>query len=235
MNAPGQHPLDNVVWSALTTTHAGLALGEGLARHYPRDIAPFSAIAEAGGRAYADLARGLAPGEQARLFRPAEEQTAPGWETLSARPIIQMVAHEGRQSDEEPEDLPIEPLGIAEAGEVLALVEITRPGPFAARTVLLGDYVGLRDPNGRLVAMAGTRFRLPGFTEISAICTHPDARGRGYGRLLTRHLMALIARRGETAFLHVYPDNPASALYPGWGFRERARLWVIQRRPISGQ
>ena len=39
--------LDNPVWHALTGPHAHLALGRGKARHYPRDIAPFSAVAEA--------------------------------------------------------------------------------------------------------------------------------------------------------------------------------------------
>jgi hypothetical protein len=39
--------LDNPVWHALTGPHAELALGRGKARHYPREIAPFSAIAEA--------------------------------------------------------------------------------------------------------------------------------------------------------------------------------------------
>src|SRR6266446_3584374 len=86
------HPLDNVVWSALTTAHAELALGAGLARRYPRDMAPFSAVAEPSARAYADLADGLEPGVEARLFRPAEEASPPGWETLSARPIVQMIA-----------------------------------------------------------------------------------------------------------------------------------------------
>jgi hypothetical protein len=39
-------PLDNPVWYALTGPHANIAIGRGGARHYPRDKAPFSAIAE---------------------------------------------------------------------------------------------------------------------------------------------------------------------------------------------
>jgi len=31
-------------------------------------------------------------------------------------------------------------------------------------------------------------------------------------------------------FLHVFPENPAAALYRRLGFRERTRLWVIWRR-----
>ena len=36
--------LDNPVWHALTGRQAHVALGHGRARHFPRDMAPFSAI-----------------------------------------------------------------------------------------------------------------------------------------------------------------------------------------------
>jgi ribosomal protein S18 acetylase RimI-like enzyme len=225
------HPLDNVVWSALTTAHASLAQGSGLARHYPRDMAPFSAVAEPSARAYADLAEGLAGGVEARLFRPAEEPTPAGWETLSARPIIQMVADDVRPGATAPAGLSIEPLTRDDAAEMLALAEITKPGPLGPRTVLLGDYVGVRDERRLLIAMAGERFRLPGHAEVSAICVDPTMRGRGLGRVLAAALVERARARGETAFLHVFPDNPAARLYPQWGFRERARHWVIWRRP----
>jgi hypothetical protein len=87
-----QHALDNPVWHALIGPHAEHAIGQGLARHYPRDIAPFSAIADATADAYADLAIHLPTGLEARLFRPTEEPAPAGWETVSARQIVQMVA-----------------------------------------------------------------------------------------------------------------------------------------------
>lgn len=34
--------LDNPVWHALAGPHAHIANGRGLARHYPRDMVPFS-------------------------------------------------------------------------------------------------------------------------------------------------------------------------------------------------
>src|SRR5258708_37791741 len=80
-------PLDNPVWHALTGPHAWFAFGRGAARHFPRDVAPFSAIAEPTASAYGDLAADLPPGLEARLFRPTKEATPPGWETISARPI----------------------------------------------------------------------------------------------------------------------------------------------------
>ena len=229
------HPLDNVVWSALTTTHAALAHGtadgSGRARHYPRDMAPFSAVAEPSARAYADLAEGLAGGLEARLFRPTEEPTPAGWETLSTRPIIQMVADDVRLGRNALDGLSLEPLGASDAPEMIALADVTKPGPLGPRTVLLGDYVGVRDESRRLIAMAGERFRLPGHVEVSAICVDPAMRGRGLGRALTVALVERARRRGENAFLHVFPDNPAAQLYPQWGFRKRARHWVIWRRP----
>ena len=227
MSTIEQHPLDNVVWSALTTAHAHLALGQGGARHYPRDIAPFAALAEPSAGAYADLARQLAPGGAARLFRPREEATPAGWETLSARPIIQMVAAADGRTDAPPEAA-VESLGLAQAAEMLELAALTEPGPFAPRTLLLGDYVGLRDAaSGRLLAMAGARFRLPGFTEISAVCTHPAFQRRGYARRLMLALMREIQCDGDTPILHIFSDNQSAiTLYETLGFRRRADFTV---------
>jgi predicted GNAT family acetyltransferase len=78
--------------------------------------------------------------------------------------------------------------------------------------------------------MGGERLRLPGLVEISAIAVHPAARGAGLGAAVTMHLARQALARGETPFLHVFPDNPAIALYLRLGFRERARLWVLWRR-----
>ncbi len=230
-----EHPLDNPLWHALVGPHAALAIGRGLARHYPRGVAPFSAIAEPSPAAYADLAADLPAGLEARLFRPAEEPAPPGWETISARPIAQIVAEPSATgaAGEADAAAPVLPLGAEDAADMLALAEAAKPGPFGPRSALLGGFVGVRDATGRLVAMAGERFRLPGFVELSAICAHPEARGSGLGALLTRHLVRRALARGEAPFLHVFPDNPAAALYARLGFRERARLWVVWRRSID--
>jgi ribosomal protein S18 acetylase RimI-like enzyme len=229
------HLLDNPIWHALTGPHATLALGRGRARHYPRDVAPFSAILEPTRAAYADLAADLPAGLEARLFRPAEEATPPGWETMISRPIVQMLAEAAPGGTGEADvKLPIRALGAGDAADMLALARVAEPGPFGLRTALLGGYVGVREPaDGRLVAMAGERFRPPGYVELSAICVHPEARGRGLGAALTRHILRRAAARGEVPFLHVFPDNPAACLYARLGFRERARLWVLWRRPIG--
>jgi ribosomal protein S18 acetylase RimI-like enzyme len=225
------HPLDNPVWHALTGPHLGIALGRGQARHYPRDVVPFSAIAEPTSEAYADLAADLPPRAEARLF-PADEPSPPRWESISSRQILQMVAD--RVPEPVDATLTIHALGWNEVAEALVLAEVAKPGPFKPRTIVLGEYFGVRDAAGRLLAMGGERFRLPSHAELSAICVHPEARGLGLGSTLTRHLMHRIFSRGEAPFLHVFPENPAAALYARLGFRERSRLCVLWRRPAAG-
>jgi ribosomal protein S18 acetylase RimI-like enzyme len=231
------HPLDNPVWHALSAPpHAALAIGRGAARHYPRDIAPFSAIAAPDAASYADLAADLPPGAEARLFRPAAEEPAPaGWEMLSARPILQMIADGATlTAPDRAGGNAIVDLGAADIGAMLDLAAATKPGPFDRRTILLGDYVGMWRDDGVLLAMAGERLRLgdAGFVELSAICTRPEARGRGLAASLTHHLARRALARGETPFLHVFPDNQAAlALYQRLGFRTRTTLFVLWRRP----
>jgi predicted GNAT family acetyltransferase len=79
--------------------------------------------------------------------------------------------------------------------------------------------------------MAGERLHLTGFTEVSAVCTHPGFRRRGYGNALMSTVISGILNRGETPFLHVKTDNPALALYEKLGFQIRAQLYlaVIQQ------
>jgi ribosomal protein S18 acetylase RimI-like enzyme len=228
-----QCTLDNPAWYALTGPQGDLAIGHGLARHYPRDIAPFSALAEPTATAYADLGADLPHGLEARLFRPQAEPAPEGWETVSARPIVQMMAGKIAAS---PATSATEfvVLGPDDAADMLALAGAAGPGPFGPRTSSLGIYLGVRRA-GQLIAMGGERFRLPGFVELSGICVHPSARGTGLGAAITANLTRMVLERGDTPFLHVFPDNPAIALYARLGFRERARLYVLWHRRLIGR
>ena len=114
---------------------------------------------------------------------------------------------------------------------MIELTALTKPGPFGPRTHELGTYVGIRD-GGKLVAMAGERLKVPGYTEVSAVCTHPDHLGKGYARVLMKEVMRAIRERGETPFLHVRGDNArAIALYERLGFRsdDRGYFAVLRR------
>ena len=219
--------LDDPVWHALTAPHRVHALGTGRARLYPREMAPFSAIVDTGEEAYADLAAGLESGEEARLFRPGVEPVPKGWVELASFPMLQMVALHLPGGDA----CEAEILTSADTSAMLDLVAEAKPGPFGRLTPLMGRYVGIRE-EGCLVAMAGERMRVAGHVELSAICVHPRARGRGHARSLIRHLMRLAFTDGEVPFLHVRPDNTAAvALYEQLGFATRRELVVTWRRP----
>jgi predicted GNAT family acetyltransferase len=224
------HPLDRPVWSALTTRQAHLALGKpGTALRFPPEMEPFGAtpantpeqLSALGALTRRDA--GVAIVERHAITPP------PGLVTMFEEPVHQMTAAWISDPDH---DLDITPLGDDDAAEMRALAELTQPGPFHARTHELGDFVGLRE-NGKLIAMAGERLRVPGFTEISAVCTHPDARGRGLAAILMRVVAAKIVARGEQLFLHVYPHNKSAiSVYEKLGFRLRAdvRLTVLRHR-----
>ncbi|MEM9477818.1 MAG: GNAT family N-acetyltransferase [Pseudomonadota bacterium] len=103
----------------------------------------------------------------------------------------------------------------------------TEPGPFFARTHLLGSYWGIFE-KGCLIAMAGERMRLPGFCEISAVCVDHSARGRGLARALVARVAQTILARGDMPFLHAYAGNrPAIALYHSMGFRIRRHMHIV--------
>jgi predicted GNAT family acetyltransferase len=120
----------------------------------------------------------------------------------------------------------VERLDDSAVPEMLALVERSQPGPFAARTNRLGNYLGIR-ASGQLVAMTGERMKIDGFTEISAVCTHPDHRGHGYAHDLVSLVAQAVLDRGEQPFLHVFSENfPAIALYERLGFTIRRTMHV---------
>ena len=110
---------------------------------------------------------------------------------------------------------------------MLALVELTQPGPFRPRTIELGHYFGVFD-DGELIAMAGERLQTPEFTEVSAVCTHPSARGRGLAAALSHHVATGILARGQTPILHVAEANvSARRVYERLGFVVRRELEFV--------
>jgi ribosomal protein S18 acetylase RimI-like enzyme len=212
------HLLDNPMYNALLTEHAAFALGTGLARRFPAEIAPFAGLAAGGELDLLDL---YAPGETAILLgnQPASFD---GWEVQKEFDVLQLV-HATSPSTSEPSGVRL--LSDQDVTAMLALTAIAYPSYFRARTPRLGEYCGVFD-GPSLIAMAGIRMRLSGFEEISAICTHPDHRGRGLGAAVTRFMVNEIRRRGHTPFLHTESDNPAQQMYRKLGFEVRTSLPV---------
>ena len=224
------HPLDNVVWHALTGPRQALGEVHGLAGRFHAEVSPFGAIAERTDAAWADLGALVGPGNVTCLFASGVELPT-GWEDVMRFPCGQLVADDVT-TDGESEGLVA--LGPDDVPGMLELVAATKPGPFAARTIEFGGYVGLRDDRGALIAMAGERLRCDGFTEISAVCTAADQQGKGLGTRMVRALVESIRARGEQAFLHVADTNVnAYRLYLTLGFRERTKPSAVVVRVPS--
>jgi predicted GNAT family acetyltransferase len=210
--------LDNPVWNALSTTQASFAEGDELAKRYPVDVAPFAAIRDQSPESYHSLAELLRPGETVALPLATAPDLPSGWTTVRNVKSAQMVWN---GSAPPPVKHSVEDLDISRVDEMLALVELTKPGPFLRRTPELGSYLGIHEA-GQLAAMAGERLRPLGYTEISAVCTHPEYRGRGYASSLVFALIQKITKRDETPFLHVRAENVgAISLYEKLGFKTR--------------
>jgi ribosomal protein S18 acetylase RimI-like enzyme len=219
--------LDNPAWSALTSRHSHLAIGDAPVRRYPAEISPFAALETPD--ALPILAERLAEGETAVLWSPDELEAPEGLELLVHFPILQMAAFDFRPADVRND---AERLTTANVDAMIELTTLMKPGPFGQRTIEMGSYIGVFE-GGRLAAMAGERMKPADFTEISAICVRPDFQGRGHARRLTSILGKRIVADGRVPFLNVLPENTAAiGLYESLGFILRRRLHVhLLRRP----
>ncbi|MNK33524.1 FR47-like protein [compost metagenome] len=225
------HPLDRAVFNALTTRLSRFTTpdsGAAAVRLDP-EVGVFLAAADdsaASREAMGVLARrypgaGLVEREDGPMAGVLPE----GVPVAAQVALVQMTATAlTRVGTSAPLDGVIEVLGEADAPAMLALATLTRPGPFRSRTRELGPFVGIKH-DGQLVAMAGRRLRVEGFTELSGVCTHPDHRGMGYAAALSRVVVGEILATGEEAFLHAFADHEATiAFYRGLGFQTRARM-----------
>lgn len=223
------HPLDQPIWTALTTRQQTFAEGGALARRFPPVIAPFADMSEMSPQNFAALGAMMSPSEIAVLFT-ADAVSAP-------EQFKVVLAETGEQMLGAPADGPVSGveavrLGDADIPAMMELTGLTKPGPFSARTHELGTFVGIR-ADGRLAAMAGERMKPANYTEITAVCVHPDYRRRGYAQFLLGTMGRQILARGELPFLHVFSSNSSAiALYRRQGMEIRRRLHVtaLQRR-----
>ena len=207
--------------------HSDIAIMGKLSARYPPEYHAIAATPDGSEEAFRDLATIVEKGEIIGLIAKRPKPGNPDWKILQESMVIQMVG--GKRLPEI--DIDYVELNAKDIPEVLELVSITKPGPFSQRTVELGRYIGIRE-DGKLVAMAGERFKVDGYTEISAVCTLPEYRGRGYATALSGVLVNAILDEGDTPYLHVSVKNPSAiSLYEKLGFTRRKEVpgWALMR------
>lgn len=215
--------LDRPIWSALTTSQKHLAEGGPLALRYPMDMTPFADMVDMSPASFAALGDLMSGSQVAALFTPEPVAVPAGFKVVLAESGEQMI---GSPADSPLRNAEIVTLGAVDVPAMMALTELTKPGPFARRTHDLGTFLGIR-AGGELVAMTGERMKPGKFVEMTAVCVHPDYRGRGYAQALLAAVARQIEARGEIPFLHAFSHNASAiALYQRQGMRIRRRLHV---------
>ncbi|GAA4419976.1 GNAT family N-acetyltransferase [Nibrella viscosa] len=223
------HILDNPIWHALITGNKPLAYGSGNARYLKRDVGIFAGLKTNSDSDLTDL-HALMPPKSLIVLFTADELTIPtGWRVELTKPILQMVYQP--QQAQLVKDIDLVRLRDQDIPAMLELTALTKPGPFLPRTIELGNYEGIFQDN-KLVAMAGQRLQPDPYTEISAVCTHPDHTGKGYAARLVRSQIGHITAAAHIPFLHLDLDNTAARkLYEKLGFQTRRhiRVYVLEK------
>ena len=218
------HPLDNPIWTALNSGSASFAYGKGTVLFIDRRIGFFAGLPLYDAEHLNQLYEAMDSGMRAIVFPPGYLDLDTKWKVRNDNALLQMVFEKPSLNLSLGE--PIRALAAADVPEMLALTQLAKPGPFLENTIAFGGYFGFF-VDGKLVSMAGTRLAAGPYTEVSAVCTHPDFVGRGLAQRVLPHVLNYIQQKGQIPYLQLYPDNlPAYRLYQRLGFVERANLRV---------
>jgi len=215
--------LNNPVYNALLSGDAHLGTGSNKAKYFYEEVSPFAGFAEDDPQGFNELYNLLPAGRRILFATRKVVEEFPGWQLTHEIKGLQFVfTGTNITTGNSPKLIPLESKHVE---EMIELAKLTKPGPFDKRTIDFGHYYGIFD-NGKLVAMTGQRLHVENYTEVSAVCTHPDHLGKGYAAALTSHQLNLICSSGKIPFLHVRDDNErAIALY--------LRLGFIQNGPMN--
>lgn len=224
------HILDNPVWGALTTEDKRFNRGSNEMAYFPEDVSPFVGMERWDDMDLANMEGNLTKERSFYVMIAQQVGIPPSFDVLFTTPLYQMMCTNLKSIPQAA--APIQHLGEADVPAMLALTAMTKPGPFLQRTIDFGNYIGIYE-HGELLAMAGERLHLKGFTEVSAVCTHPNHLGKGYAAQLMTHACERILAQGNIPFLHVKTDNlRAIKKYEQLGFTKRADFYfaVIKKR-----
>ncbi|MBT2559763.1 GNAT family N-acetyltransferase [Pedobacter sp. ISL-68] len=224
-----EHVLDNPIYYALTSGHSHIAKGLEEVKYYIEDITAFAGLRDNSQENLNTLYQ-ISPAESLFVFFSKTPVEIPAqWELLTHIDMFQFVF----RSKEIPaaDATGITDLSLEHVTEMIDLVELTKPGPFLAKTIELSNYTGIF-VDGKLAAMAGHRFHPSPYREVSAVCTHPVHLGKGYAFKILQEQIKRILLRSEIPFLHVRNDNEgAIKLYHKLGFEIRTDMiaYVIKK------
>jgi len=209
--------LYNPVYNALRSGDVHLGLRNGEVRWFDEEVSPFAGFPEEYNKGFDDLFDLLPVGRKILYATPQQIKEPKGWLLLAEIKGLQFIYVGELKGGED--SLRIISLNKENVEEMVQLATLTKPGPFNTRTIEFGHYFGIFE-NGQLVAMTGQRLHVENYTEISAVCTHPDYLGKGFAAALMQQQLRLIQNHGQLPFLHVRADNSrAIALYERLHFK----------------
>lgn len=220
-----EHILDNFIFNAAITGNRHLSIGSELVKYFPKDLAPFVGLKNLDEAAFAELGQ-VFPAQLSAVLITGDNPVIPtAWNLVHYSILYQLVATRPVAPDDIRPDFPgMRPLGTGDIPQMIALTKLTNPGPFLERTIEFGNYMGIFEGD-RLLSMAGNRFHAGDYVEVSAVCTHPDALGRGYASALLSFLINQLFDTGKIPYLHVRPENTgAISVYERLGFTKRADM-----------
>jgi len=222
--------LYNPVYNALRSGDASLSFGTEKVKYFDEGVSPFAGFDQDYDKGFEDLFNLLPVSRNILYATPQLIKEPKGWQMLAEVKGLQFVFVEG--TDSGGHSINPVPLNNCNIEEMMQLAALTKPGPFGPRTIEFGHYHGIFE-NDQLVAMTGQRLHVANYTEISAVCTHPNYLGKGYAAALMLHQMNLIRSHGQQAYLHVREDNSrAIALYERLGFKAQRPMnfYFMKRR-----
>jgi GNAT superfamily N-acetyltransferase len=216
------HILDNPIYHALKTSNKKLAIGDGQVNIFRRDVAPFAGMENNSESDFKALTAFGAEINPIVIFTPVKLNIPQNWEVVRKFEMLQMV-HNGVMPTS-PATHQITDLDDSHIPQMIALTQLTKPGPFLERTIEFGNYAGIFEDN-KLVSMVGQRMQPSPYIELSAVCTHPDHLGKGYAGVLLNEQIKRVIKANGTPFLHVLDDNyGAIRVYERVGFKARIQM-----------
>ncbi|MBN3582806.1 GNAT family N-acetyltransferase [Algoriphagus aestuarii] len=215
------HILDNPIYHSLIGQDKKFNLGSDDYPFFDPEVAPFIGLKYWDLESQKGLVENTPKDRLSYLLINQEVKFIPDIQVEITNAAAQFISTRRVQEPEAKTDVKIIPLHKAHVEEMVALTSLKRPGPFSKRTIEFGNYHGIF-LNGKLAAMGGERMHIGDYTEVSAICTHPDFRGLGLGGKITHFITELVYSQGRKPFLHSRADNKnAIEIYKKLGYELR--------------